>query len=993
MNMDMENIKEFLKAKGAYVGMAVVAAAVFGFLVWRFALPQRTEYGYSGQPYPATFFVTALDFGESFYNVPEPDKTIVINFSQPAHPENLVNYFELTPNVKGRFEQGTSGAEIRFISESTFETGVNYTVKIKAGFASTLGGELTQDYIKNISLRFSADDFKVLKNGRYALLQSVSLYDMGSLTAQVGSNISKPAIRVFKAADPEFAINDILSGTSGGYGYMQPRGKTDTSRLKPVAAKDGVENGDAVKIPEEVGVYLVQAISNDTVFSQVWVSVNTMGVHFRQDDQKFMAAAQDLKTGAPVSGVEFTTYEAGGQKLVPIQTFSFSGMGEFPLEFPNKIDIAIAKKGNEYAYIPVNVNGSLAEVGVYQNLTDSWQSFLYTERPIYKPNDVIKFRGLIRRDNDGLYLLPPRGTKISVALRSDSYQSDQLTPRQEVEVNEHGVFFGEFKLAGNMAAGRYYIDATLVSNNVYLNGGQAYLEILEYKKPPFELQVDLDKDEYTEGDSVKVKIKGSNFSGKPFGRQKVNYKVYALDYYETEKAVYNKSFVLNSWGGMCGGGGFGFGETYYGELVPGSEAEVTLNSAGELELSFDTKKLDSNISQQLTFMAEKQDANGNIITDIQTAVVHNGEVNIFLRPFKNQSADTREPVAVFSAETLSGEKLGLKEFDYSIDQVRYMYENGKAERTAKTVKSGKVTTNAEGIGEFKVEGAGGLESGFDTMEVSVKITDPRGNAITGTQSLYVYRGEDQDSAALLLDISSGQTNLIAGGKARLKIVAPDDMRVLVAFERGRVYNPEWLTLKAGENIYEFEVKDEYMPSITPTFSAFYKNRYYVEGLTFNVPAMKKLQNISVTTDKPDYQPGQVAKITIKATDQQGRPARGASLSLGIIDKAIFALRKSTQLPLHSSFYFFRARRTNNSSSMTGISFGSGAEQGGGGGDYASTLVKDVDVLYWNPDLTTNADGEAVVFIPVLGNTVWKGIVYSSSDATDLGQADFEFIVR
>lgn len=80
--------------------------------------------------------------------------------------------------------------------------------------------------------------------------------------------------------------------------------------------------------------------------------------------------------------------------------------------------------------------------------------------------------------------------------------------------------------------------------------------------------------------------------------------------------------------------------------------------------------------------------------------------------------------------------------------------------------------------------------------------------------------------------------------------------------------------------------------------------------------------------------------------------------------------------------------------MTGISFGSGAEQGGGGGDGLSSLFgKDVDVLYWDPEINTNEIGEAEIFVPVTGNTVWKGVIYSSSQQTDLGQADFEFSSR
>jgi uncharacterized protein YfaS (alpha-2-macroglobulin family) len=840
-----------------------------------------------------------------------------------------------------------------------------------------------------LSLNFSADDFKILKNGKYALLQSVSQYEPGSLRTQIGGNIVAPSVKIFKTNDPETVVKDILSYVAPDQYPPKPEFKTDVSKLTLIESKADVRHNAVVELPKETGIYLIQAIDKDGIKSQVWVTVNTTGFHFRQDDQKFVIAAQDLKSGAAVGGVELKTYHVSeSNQLVFLQKFAVAGISEFPFEYPKEISIAIAKKGSEYAFIPVRVQGSLAEISVYQNLNDAWQGFLYTERPIYKTTDTVKFRGIVRKDNDGQYQLPPSGTKVLISLSSDQSNPPPL-PEQEAIINEHGVFFGELSLS-KVPAGTYTASASIAGDQGVLQGTYAWFEVKDYIKPPFELTAKLDKEEYVEGDTVKVKFKGSNFTGQPFGKQKVTYTVYALDYYETEKAVYNKSFSLNGWGGMCGGG-FDPYDTYYGEPIQAAQ-EVTLGVSGELNITFDTKKLLRNVSQQLTFVVEKKDQNGNTITDAQTAIVHNGEVNIFLRPFKNQSKDATVPTAVFNAETLEGKKLADQWFDYKLQQVKYQYTNNVTERIATTIYTQRVKTNGQGIGEFKVTGLDKVEAGYDTLEVSVETKDGRGNIITASQGLYLYGNDYQFDKPTLLDVTSNQVNLTVGNKATLKIVSPADMKVLLAFERGRVYDPQWLELKAGENTYEFTVKDEYRPSITPTFTAFYNNRYYIEGLTFNVPAMDKLLNISVTTDKQAYQSGETAQVTIKVTDKEGKPVQ-TSLSLGVIDKAIFSLRKSTQLPLHSSFYYFRARRTNNSSSMTGISFGESAERGGGGGDSSPFSAKDVDVLYWNPELSTNSSGEVKLSIQVIGNTVWKGVIYGASDASDLGQTDFEFSSR
>ncbi len=982
-NWNKERLKEFFKTKAAYILLAIFVAASATLAIWRYNNQPQDHTDHHGQ-YADTFFVTAAEFDYA-----SGVQAIHINFSQPVDPTAIADYFTLTPNIKGRFEKGPdiNGTDTHYIPDYPFESGLDYTVTLKTGLKSKIGGELSEDYVKILSLRFSADDFKILKNDRYALLQSVSFYEDMGLRAQIGSNIKKPSIKIFKASDPEIALRDIISYTAPAYGYQQPAFHTDTAKLTKLEAPNDIKHNDKINLPKETGIYLVQAINDGQIKSQTWITVNTMGIHFRQDDRKFIVATQDLRSGEPLLNVELKTYDVNENKeLTFLQKLQLNGLGSFPLQYPNRISVLTAKKGNEFAIVPVAIDGSLAEINVYQNLSSSWQGFLYTDRPIYKTTDTVKLRGIVRQDNDGIYTIPEQGRK--VILRGNGNTTPQSLPEISLPINDHGVLFGEIPLK-NLPAGNYSIYGEMEgkANDGYLAGMNASFEIKDYTKPDFELKTQIDKEEATEGDKINITLSGSRFDGKTFGKQTVSYTVYGMDFYETEKSVYNKAFDLNGWGGMCGGGD-GFDENYYGEPIEETK-EVSLNNAGQLALSFDTRKLARNVSQQVTFVVEKTDKNGNTITDAKTAIVHNGEINIFLRSFKNQSKSAVAPTAVFSAETQNGGKLKNQSFDYVIDQIKYD-SNGKPQATP--LASGKVQTNGDGVGEFKVTGLDKLKDESDTIEVSVRKKDNHGNLVTGSQTLYAYGNSYQLERPVLLDVSASQLNLVPGEVSKLKIIAPGAMKVLVAFERGRIYDQQWLDLKAGENTYEFVVKDTYMPSITPTFTAFYKNRYYSEGLSFNVPAMKKLVNINVTTDKQVYSAGQVAKISIKITDNEGRPVQ-TDLSLGIIDKAIFALRKSTQLPLHSSFYFFRDRRTNNSSSMTGISFGEGSERGGGGGNETSFSAKDVDVLYWNPELKTNSSGELTVFVNVVGTTAWKGVIYAANDQTLLGQTDFEFSSR
>ena len=163
----------------------------------------------------------------------------------------------------------------------------------------------------------------------------------------------------------------------------------------------------------------------------------------------------------------------------------------------------------------------------------------------------------------------------------------------------------------------------------------------------------------------------------------------------------------------------------------------------------------------------------------------------------------------------------------------------------------------------------------------------------------------------------------------------------------------------------------------------HEGKYRTEGLSLNAPAMHRLLQIGLEPDKTVYSPNETAQLKLTTRDANGAPV-AAQLSLGIVDKAIYALRKSATPPIHSSFYYFRPRRTNASSSLTQMGDLGGGGGGGGGG---AGLGNAADVLYWDPNVRTDATGETTISVPFLGyQTMWKALVLGSTTRSEFGQA-------
>ena len=61
-------------------------------------------------------------------------------------------------------------------------------------------------------------------------------------------------------------------------------------------------------------------------------------------------------------------------------------------------------------------------------------------------------------------------------------------------------------------------------------------------------------------------------------------------------------------------------------------------------------------------------------------------------------------------------------------------------------------------------------------------------------------------------------------------------------------------------------------------------------------------NVNIATDKPQYRPGETAQYSIEVTGADGKPAPRAEFSLGVVDEAIYAIRRDTTQDLLAFFF-------------------------------------------------------------------------------------------
>jgi len=900
-------------------------------------------------------------------------RSLVVQFNHPVDSHLVEHMTLIQPNIGGTWTQDPRNPTIHYYNFKSVFEGKSITLHVAQGLQSTNNKTLLNDYTLTLQ-----------KGGNYQQYSRVKTYPVGQ---PILFNSDVTNIKIYRSNAQRLLSflqyelqKDIPRGSVYDGTYLQEAQPHADADLLREVSKDTETN----TVQLDPGVYYVREENQPPFF----VVVSTYGATLRQDDKQVLLSTFDVQSGARVrEPVTFGLYNLkNGVNLLRDFVYTESETS-VPLAYPTRLDAVIGIYKDEVMFIPVEVPTSQAEISVSSNLDTDSKIFLYSDRPIYKPGDTVFIRGVIRQDSDALYKVPPAGTKVY-------YQINDREDAQNIPLttDEFGTFSTHFVIDTNYTSDSWRLEIGMepfTKNNYSRSYAYLYTEVKKYTKPEFEIKTAVAQKEYLRSEKTKFTISGNYFDGRPLANKEVSYELYRDNYYEVEKAVYNENFNITSPGGMCGGGRFG---DYYGTEY--KRGKVTLNELGQAEVEVETDK-STPLSQSITLLAKATDNKKNELVSAANTIVHAAEFNIFFIPSADRYAVGEEVVAPFYAESLSGEKIRNTTFDYELKDSIYAYNSSG---TLTTAVSGQVTTddNGKAIIRFSMPELPAQRS----RQLIVKAKDGKNNVAENQKTMYVMSAKEKETEQLqlwggkitqtYLKVISNQNSFIVGDTVSLQVESPAELDVLLTLERGRIYAPQFIHLNKGSNTIQFAVTEDLSPSITVVFTFMHEGKYRTEGLSLNAPAMHRLLQIGLEPDKTVYSPNETAQLKLTTRDANGAPV-AAQLSLGIVDKAIYALRKSATPPIHSSFYYFRPRRTNASSSLTQMGEYGGGGGGGGGGEGAGNAA---DVLYWDPNVRTGATGETTISVPLLGyKTIWKALVLGSTTRSDFGQAEAEFLVK
>ena len=628
---------------------------------------------------------------------------------------------------------------------------------------------------------------------------------------------------------------------------------------------DQIRCGDPVTGRLPAGLYRITASSifDRGVSSSVVFVVTDLAVMGKQYGSTLLLDTVGLTNGNAISGLSCvclvdssggpTVLSSGVSRANGICSLSTAGSAS------ESTAMAIIRRGNSAAALETNLNSpgfvdeNSGENESVNPAARALRSFIYTDRPVYRPGQTVQMRGISRWYLPGSGYAVPAGTKFELSITD---AQNTVVNRQTVTANQYGSWAAYVTLSGEALTGGY----TITESSGDLNASGSF-SVAVYHKPEYSVTVTFDKQRYVRGDTIVATVAGRYYFGAPMNGANCS-----VQYFSNSTANADEGGSGNS----DDGGTFNVSKS------------LTLDGNGSAKIEIPTRQQDPS-EQSITYnvSATVDDNSGQSVTTEATVVVAQGDFSITATP-SSTVASIGDSVSV-TAQALDSSGLPItgKQLKVSAD-----YDVWKDDRDIYTpISSDNLTTNADGTANFvvKPEKAGLVDFKFEG-------TDDHGNAVTEDTQVWIPdKNEDIPEQYSDLSVVLGKPKYVPGGTARVLITTahpgPD---ALITVEGLTLYQTIIVPLVRRATEVDIPVKEAYAPGVTVEAECIVNKQCLSSSASMTIDDPERSLKVTVSTDKPTYHPGDKAKVDIHTTDAKGRPV-SADVSVGVVDSAIYSI--------------------------------------------------------------------------------------------------------
>jgi uncharacterized protein YfaS (alpha-2-macroglobulin family) len=977
-------------------------------------------------------FQTAGDFSGKIANLPEdgifPAEyfSFLLQFTSPPDMESLEKAFTLFKNgekTKLKFsELNPWNNENELHLYPRLQAGQSYKVVIDKQARDIFGQTLQEDLAFEFKIGNQAPSAEILSSGTLLLANSYKKPEIFLRT----TNVSSVDLELYEVDFDQFAqnsLNDFEQEISAeflnkiGEFTVKTQGKTNQAEDFEIGLEKHFD------IDQFSGIYMLKFSEQDGKRfegNQIFLNFSDTALLLKKSRSKALIWATDLQSGQPITNLDIellVTEDSNDAAKTRIIKGKTNAQGLFEsAEIPeiggadsySSGILAIANRNGKKTITSESDNDGIAAWNLdlnYNYSGESVYSYIYTDKPLYKPGQEVHLKGIVREDKRGLVVPDARQVEVIV---TDGV-GDEIYSKT-LNLNPRGAFTDSFVLPVGASFGSALISATLRSGDAEKSSSYGYATanflIASYVKPEFALSVDLEKESYLQGEKAKAAANLDYFFGGGVADAEIKWTLSARDYFfdKYEDPYFSFDEEVN----FCG-----FGQCQGDEQLISSGSGKSAAS-GKFELEIPLEKEKDTLSKLYQLEMTATDLSGRPVSARKFFPVHKSDLYLGL---KNRSyvASAGEN---FTLDLVSVNAMGEKAPNTAVELVLtervwetvrkqnvdgfYYYENSFKDLE---IEKKSVKTDSAGKAEVSFKAP---KSGFYMIKALGR--DKSGNEVKSANSIYISGGTDAfwgRSNNDIIELISDKKSYKPGETAKLLLKSPySSAKALVTTETNEILSSQVIDITSAAQTIEIPISEESIPgffvSVVPVKGSKGEdsNEEFKIAYTYiSVENESKRLNLELDFDKELYQPRDEVNLKFKTKTASGAPV-SAELSVAVVDESLLSLVPEINADLLKFFYGGRslgvdtAINLTNAISRINLLLSAGSKGGGGGSQVGNFLRSEFkDLAFYQAELLTDEKGEAALKFQLPDNlTSWRVITIAFTKESFFGSDSSSFRV-
>ncbi|MGB7068434.1 MAG: alpha-2-macroglobulin family protein [Pyrinomonadaceae bacterium] len=707
---------------------------------------------------------------------------------------------------------------------------------------------------------------------------------------------------------------------------------------------------------------IVRRDKNDRTRIFTWVQSTQLGLDAFVDNTELVGFATELKTGKPLSGVELSIFPNGttssavdpgvtvteepgildrawswltgdsgvhgpaiesldanggeldSEAVGEAQTNRTAANGIQRIALPvnqtatNGMNILVAKRGNDVAFLPENSDYYWQEAGGWYRKTqgESLQWFVFDDRGMYRPNEEVAVKGYLRKLTTGKFGdIEGLGDAASGITYSVKDARDNEIAKGSGSLNAFGAFDLKFKLPDNANLGYWRIDLT--TKTKLFGGSHSHsFQVQEFRRPEFEVIAKVASEApHLVGGNADLIVEAKYYAGGGLVNAETNWTVTAAP---TNYTPPNRDdFTFGTWvpwwriydyadGGMMGRGrpGGGITQTFKG---------VT-DSSGKHHLKIDFESVDPPRPYSIRASAAVQDVNRQTWSGSANLLVHPSTLYVGIKTPRT-FVQKRESILIESIVTdIDGKLIGGRDVEIRAVLKDWQFEKGKWEEKVvdEQICAAKSAETAQKCTFTAKEGG--------RYTITARVMDDRERFNESEFTVWVPGGKTPPKRNVEqeeVQIIPSKKDYSPGDVAELLVIAPfTPAEGVLTLRREGIVKVERFTMKDSSVTLKIPLEDKYLPNIyaqvdlvgaAPRTDArgevdakLPKRPAFASG-NINLPISTASRRLTVTAEPRDktLAPGGNTTVAIEVKDNTGRPVEGSEIAVVIVDESVLAL--------------------------------------------------------------------------------------------------------